>query len=65
MFNKEDIIKIEFTEKTDYYELEYIALFNKTKISDDEVKKSIRLHRMGEHPCVIFMSKEQFENVFR
>lgn len=64
MFNKDDIMKIEFTKKIGSYELEYVALFNQTKISDDEVKKAIQLHGVGEHPHVIFMSKEQFENVF-
>jgi hypothetical protein len=64
MFNKENIMKIDFIKKIGNYKLEYIALFNKTKISDKEVRKAIQLHGVGEHPYVIFMSKEQFENVF-
>ena len=64
MFNKENIMKIEFTKKIGNYEFEYIALFNQTRISDDEVKKAIQLHGTGEHPYVVFMSKEQFKNVF-
>lgn len=64
MFDKDNIMRIDFINKIAGAEMEYIALFNKTKISEKDVKKAIQLYGIGKNPNVIFISKEQFESVF-
>ena len=56
---------IEYTEKWDMWsEQDNVALFDDRDISEEEVNKLIR---EGDeyHPYVVFMTKKQYENVFR
>lgn len=41
-----------------------VALFDGRDISEEEVNKLIR-EEVDEHPFVVFMTKAQYENVFR
>ena len=43
---------------------EKVALFDGRDISEEEVNKLIR-EEVDEHPFVVFMTNEQYENVFR
>jgi hypothetical protein len=61
MFNKDHIMKIEFVNGVG---LERVALFNITKITEEEVNKAIQLDGMVDNPNIIICYKEQFNNVF-
>lgn len=57
--------KYEYTEKYDFWtEQDNVALFDDRDISEEEVN---RLIREGDeyHPHVAFMTKKQYDNVFR
>ena len=41
-----------------------VALFDGRDVSEEEVNKLIR-EEVDEHPFVVVMTKEQYENVFR
>jgi hypothetical protein len=65
MFNKDNIIKIEYTQTIgSTYKVEMIALYNKTKVTEKEVLKAIELESIAENENVIFMTSKQFNNVF-
>jgi hypothetical protein len=64
IFNKDNIVRIEFTETIGKYQFEMVALFNKNVLSEEEAVKLIKLKDFGENENIIFMSKAQFENVF-
>ena len=64
IFNKEDIMRIDYVEKLSVLEIEKVALYNKNKITEEEVLEVIKLHGIGYNPNVILIDKEQFENVF-
>ena len=56
---------IEYTEKYDFWaEQDNVALVDDRDISEEEVN---RLIREGDeyHPRVVFMTKKQYNNVFR
>ena len=56
---------IEYTEKYDFWaEQDNVALFDDRDISEEEVNKLIR-ERYEYHPHVVFMTKKQYDNVFR
>jgi hypothetical protein len=64
MFNKENIMQIEFTSRIGGCEVQKIALFNKNNVSENEAIKVIRTEGIYYNPKVIIIYKEQFENVF-
>ena len=64
IFNKEDIMRIDYVEKLSTLETEKVALYNKNKITEEEVWEVIKLHGIVYNPNVILIDKEQFENVF-
>lgn len=64
MFNKDNIMRIDFTECIAGIKIDYIALYNKNNTTETEVQKAIDLHGMGSNAKVIIISKEQFNNVF-
>ena len=56
---------IEYTERYDFWtEQDNVALFDDRDISEEEVNKLIR-ERYEYHPHVAFMTKKQYDNVFR
>ena len=42
----------------------FVALFNKTKLTEDEVKEAINIYPTLERNDVIIITSEQFQNVF-
>jgi len=71
MFNKEDIKRIDFLYGLCNSDGEIIskqtnmvAIYNKTKIDFNDVKKAIECYGVGENQFVIFMTEKQFNNVF-
>ena len=62
---KYHIKMIEYTERFDMWaEQDNVALFDERDITEKKVNKLIR---EGDeyHPYVVFMTKKQYENVFR
>jgi len=64
MFNKDNIMQIEFISTIGGCEVQKIALFNMMKTSEEEVNKVIQTEGIYYNPNVIVIYKEQFENVF-
>ena len=64
MFDKNRIMKIEFTERYDGLEVEYVALFDKDT-PEEEARMAIELHGVDISINVIIITKKQFENVFK
>lgn len=62
MLDKENVVKIEFTKYIGDHAFEVVVLFNKRRISEDEVNDIIKTG--SYHPQVIVMDKPQFMNVF-
>ena len=62
MFNKEDIMMIEFTE---YGCIEMVALFNITKTTEQEAREEIEMYRIMMPSKTIIICKKQFDNVFK
>lgn len=63
----EHLMKIEWTASyTNGYELEKVALFNETVVSEVEVRSWIEQGLLDiEHkPTVVTMTKKQYENLF-
>lgn len=63
MIDKDNVMKIEYTVKiAGVHDLEKIALYNKNRITQKEVKNLID---NGEYsPHVIIIDRQQFDNVF-
>lgn len=60
----EDIMRMDFTEMVGgSYEVEKTAIYNKTMISCEEVRKKIKSGEYDNRIIVIY--KEQFETVFK
>ena len=64
MFDKENIMRIDFTHKWGNIEMKMVALFNKNKITESEVNDIIEMKPIGEYDNVIVISESQFNNVF-
>lgn len=64
MFNKDDIIRIDFEQKYGKIKIEYVALYNNTKTTEQEALEAIETYGIGNNENVIIISKKQFENVF-
>lgn len=64
MFDKNNIMRIDFVEKIGEIELEYVALFNKTKTTEKEAQKAIQLNGIGQNNNIIIINKGQFNSVF-
>lgn len=58
----ESVKRIDFTDGTG---IECIALFNENKINESVAKKAIELYPLEISQALVFMTKEQFESVFR
>jgi len=61
VFNKEDIMMIEF----EYYNVEMLALFNESKTTEQEARAEIELYPICIPQKTIIINREQFVNVFR
>jgi len=62
-FDKENIMQIEFKkEYSNEHHIDMIALYNKNKISETEVRELIK--RDIQTSNVLVITKKQFENVF-
>ena len=59
----EHIMMIEFTQVLGPYELTKVALFNNLKISEEEVKRLIKLGRAEQSNDVVVISKQQYESL--
>ena len=64
MFNKDDVMRIDFSEKYGEIEIPMVALFNKNVILEEEAVKAIKIHGDRSNNKVIIITKEQFDNVF-
>lgn len=65
MFDKGKIMRIDFDYGVGTLTEQRIALFHADRISEGAVRKFIK--QMGPdmyHPLILFITKEQFENVF-
>ena len=63
MFDKENLMRIEYTNKfAGKHSVEMVALYNKKRISEKEVKDVIQTEMYN--PYVIIIEKEKFEKVF-
>lgn len=60
----EHIMMIEFTRVIGgTYSMECVALFNDTKISEDEVRKLIKSGRAEHSDDIVLMSKRQYDSL--
>lgn len=64
MFNKDNIMKIEYATKIGNYTTQMVALYNKTKITENEVLKAIGIAEISQNDNVIFITQKAFDNVF-
>ena len=59
----EHIMMVEFTQLLGPYELTKVALFNDTKISEDEVRERIQEGRAEYSDDIVLMTKKQYESL--
>jgi len=64
MFDKENVMRIDFVNKIGNYSIEMVALFNKNRMTEQQAVEAIRLEGIRENENIIFISKNQFNNVF-
>jgi hypothetical protein len=64
MFDKKNIMKIDFIKSFGNYNIAMVALYNQKNISESDVIKAIEHHGVTENNNVVIMTKVQFENVF-
>lgn len=61
--DRENLMQIDYNKTIGgIYEVEMVALYNQSRISQEEVKEAIQTET--DHPFIIFSTKQQFENVF-
>ena len=60
----EHIMMIEFTKIFDgNYSMDLVALFNDTKISEDEVRKRIKAGRAEYSDDIVLVTKKQYDSL--
>lgn len=65
MFDEKNLMRIEYiNEYSKNCKVEMIALYNKRRITEEDVLKAVELEGIETNSNVIFMTKKQFENIF-
>lgn len=62
MFDKENLVRIDFTKRIGDFKFEMVALYNKQRISEEKIRELIESGTYDKN--VIVIDKQQFENVF-
>ena len=57
------IMMIEFTQTYSFVNVPMVALYNETRISEEEVKKKIKEGRADNDDFIVVMFKSQYENL--
>ena len=65
MLKAKNLMALEYTiTHTGHYEVEMVALFNSSRIDEEEVRKLIKEDRAECSPFVAVMYKTKYENLF-
>ena len=62
MSNKH-MMMIEFTQTYSFVDVPMVALYNETRISEEEVRKKIKDERAENDDFIVVMFKSQYENL--
>jgi hypothetical protein len=62
MFDKDNLMRVDFVKVIGGTEIDMVALYNKRHVSQEDVREVI--HTEEEHPHVIITTAKQFKNVF-
>jgi hypothetical protein len=61
---KENIMLINYTESIGSRKTEMVALYNRNVITQEEAVQAVKLAGIEQNRSIIFMTKEQYKNVF-
>lgn len=64
MFDKDNIMRVDYVTAIGNHKIEMVALYNKKKITEEEVMIAVELDGIEQNKNIIFMTREQHDNVF-